>query len=58
MGKTNIYKKKLKISAKNPEFAVMFDIDSFVESPNNAEAEDFITESLKQIEEKVPKAFK
>jgi hypothetical protein len=51
-------KRELKRAAKNPEFAVMFDIDSFVESPKDIDAKDFITESLKQIEEKVPKAFK
>ncbi len=50
--------RELKRAAKNPEFAVMFDIDSFVESPKDIDAKDFITESLRQIEGKVPDAFK
>jgi hypothetical protein len=47
-----------KIANNNPEFAVMLDIDSFVDLPHDVDAKDFITESLKQIEEKTPKAFK
>ena len=50
--------RELKRAAKKPEFAVMLDIDSFVDSPKGTDAKDFITESLKQIEEKVPVAFK
>lgn len=50
--------KERKKIANNPEFAVMLDIDSFVDSPHDVDAKDFITESLKQIEEKVPEAFK
>lgn len=57
-GQDKYLKKQLKRAAKNPEFAVMFDIDSFVEFPKDIEARDFIAESLKQIEEKVPVAFK
>ncbi len=57
-GQDKYLKKQLKRAANNPEFAVMFDIDSFVESPKDVEAKDFIAESLKQIEEKVPVAFK
>lgn len=43
--------------AKNPEFAVMIDIDSFVEIPKDIDSKDFITVSLNQIEELLPKAF-
>ncbi len=57
-GQDKHLQKQLKVLAKNPEFAVMFDIDSFVESPKGVEAKDFIAESLKQIEAKVPVAFK
>jgi hypothetical protein len=42
--------------AKNPVFAAMIDIDSFVEMPKDIEAKDFVTVSLNQIE-KLPKAF-
>ena len=51
-------KARKKIANNNPEFAIMLDIDSFVDSPHDVDAKDFITESLKQIEEKVPEAFK
>ena len=57
-GQDKYLKRELKRAAKNPEFAVMLDIDTFVESPKDADAKDFITESLKQIENKVPEAFK
>lgn len=57
-GQDKYLQRELKRTAKNPEFAVMFDVDSFVEMPKGVEARDFITESLEQIEEKVPIAFK
>ncbi|OHB68178.1 MAG: hypothetical protein A2W17_01675 [Planctomycetes bacterium RBG_16_41_13] len=50
--------KEKKRVAKNPHFASMIDIDSFVETPNSVEAKDFIGESLRQVEEALPKAFK
>lgn len=43
--------------AKNPEVAAMIDVDSFVETPKDIKAKDFITESLRQIEERLSKAF-
>lgn len=43
--------------AKNPTFAAMIDVDSFVEMPKDIEAKDFIVESKKQIEEQLPNAF-
>ncbi|HHT9120178.1 MAG TPA: hypothetical protein ACFYD3_06515 [Candidatus Hypogeohydataceae bacterium YC41] len=43
--------------AKNPAFAAMIDVDSFVEMPKDVEARDFITESLRQIEGRLPNAF-
>lgn len=42
----------------NPEFAAMIDVDAFVERPKDVEARDFVSESLKQIEERLPNAFK
>lgn len=50
--------KEKKRVAKNPHFASMIDIDSFVETPNSVEAKDFIKESLRQVEEALPKALK
>lgn len=41
----------------NPDFAAMIDVDSFVEMPKDVEAKDYITESLKQIEAQLPRAF-
>ncbi|MBM4054757.1 MAG: hypothetical protein FJ264_08820 [Planctomycetes bacterium] len=50
--------KEKKRVAKNPHFAGMLDIDSFVETPNGVDAKDFITESLRQIEDALPKVSK
>ncbi len=43
--------------AKNPVFAAMIDIDSFVEIPKDVDAKDFIMVSQNQIENLLPKAF-
>lgn len=43
--------------AKNPPFAAMIDIDSFIEMPTDVDAADFITESLDKIEKQLPNAF-
>lgn len=43
--------------ASNPPFAVMIDIDSYVENPENIDAIDFIKNSLDQVEITIPKIF-
>ena len=43
--------------AKNPVFAAMIDIDSFVEMPKGVDGKDFITVSLNQIEKMLQEAF-
>lgn len=41
----------------SPQFAAMIDVDSFVEEPIDVNAKDYILESLKQIQESLPKVF-
>lgn len=41
----------------NPEFAVMIDVDVFVEDPIEIEGPDFIRESLDLVEQKLPQAL-
>jgi hypothetical protein len=41
----------------NPQFAVMIDVDSFLEMPKDVDAKDYISTSVKQIEAQLPKAF-
>ena len=41
----------------NPQFAVMIDVDAFIEDPIEIAPADFIQESLRAIEERLPKAI-
>ncbi|MBM4047565.1 MAG: hypothetical protein FJ279_20865 [Planctomycetes bacterium] len=41
----------------NPEFAAMVDVDAFVEDPVAIDAQDFITHSLEQIDQNLPRAL-
>lgn len=50
------FKAKKRLLA-NPEFAVMIDVDAYVEEPIEIAPGDFICQSLSAIEEKLPKAF-
>ncbi len=55
-----IFTKQLKERKRiflNPQFAAMIDVDSFVEEPKDVNANDYIVESLKQIEKRLPMAF-
>lgn len=47
---------KLRV-VSNPQFAVMVDVDAFVENPIEIEPADFIRQSLEEIETALPKAF-
>lgn len=52
--------KKLQASqalASNPPYAVMIDIDSYIENPESVDAVDFISNSLDQLEKNMPKLF-
>jgi len=52
--------KQVKIKQKlasNPPYAVMIDIDSYIENPENIDAIDFINNSLDLIEINIPKLF-
>ncbi|MBN2395994.1 MAG: hypothetical protein JXC36_05985 [Candidatus Atribacteria bacterium] len=43
--------------SSNPSYAVMIDVDSYIENPESIDAVDFINNSIKQIESNVPKIF-
>jgi len=42
----------------NPEFAMMIDIDAFIDDPHDIDHRDFIERSMAFIEEGLPKAFR